>query len=370
MVLEKEDAPARHQSGRNSGVIHAGVYYTPGSVKARLCRQGLVETKAFCTKHDVEWSECGKLIVATNAQEQARLDALYVRGRENGVPLRQVSAGELREQEPHVRGLGAILSPETGIADYPGMAKAMIQRISSLGGEVRFNRPVIAIREEADVVGIETPDETIKAAQIVACGGLQADRLARMAGLRPDFHIVPFRGEYFQLAPEHSDIVKSLIYPAPDPMLPFLGVHLTLMIDGSVTVGPNARVAFAREGYGKFSVNLRDAADFVGFPGFWRFVGKHTGAAMHEMRISLMKAAYLREVQKYCPELTISDLKPYRAGHRAQAVDAKGQAIDDFHFLETARMLHVCNAPSPAATSSLPIGAFVAAKITSAAEGL
>ncbi|WP_198669673.1 L-2-hydroxyglutarate oxidase [Pelagibacterium sediminicola] len=363
VVLEKETETALHQSGRNSGVIHAGVYYTPGSRKAEFCRKGLVQTKAFCTEHGVKWDECGKLIVATDRRELQRVDALYERGVTNGVPLERIDAKRLTDLEPHVRGAGGLLSPETGIADYRGMAEAMVRVITECGGQLVCGATVTAMRETAGGVQVSSSRITVNAGYVVVCAGLQADRLARIAGLKPDFRIVPFRGEYFQLPPERNRIVKHLIYPAPDPSVPFLGIHLTRMIDGSVTVGPNARVAFARESYGKLDFNFTDTLDFGLFPGFWKFVGKHMSSAAHEMRVSLIRKAYLREVNKYCPELTLDDLRPYRAGHRAQAIDLSGAPIEDFHFLETERMIHVCNAPSPAATSALPIGEDIAGKV-------
>lgn len=363
-LLEKESGPGCHQTGHNSGVIHAGIYYTPGSLKAKLCREGLSATKDFCSRYDVPFDECGKLIVATNPIEVDRIDLLYERAVSNGLKLERVSTQELSKREKNITGISALYSPETGIVDYGLVARRMADILTISGGQIRYGFHVARIEEcENHVIIASDAGEVIRAKQLVVCGGLQADRLATMAGLNVDFQIVPFRGEYFQLPRVKSSIVKHLIYPAPDPQLPFLGVHLTRMIDGGVTVGPNAVVGFAREGYPKFSFSFKDAADFAGFPGFWKLMYKFRKHALHELKGSLFKKAYLKECQKFCPSLTLDDLLPYRAGIRAQVVTSKGELVHDFLFKQTDRMLHVCNAPSPAATSAIPIARMIVDKL-------
>lgn len=362
LLLEKEAGPGMHQTGHNSGVIHAGIYYEPGSLKARLCREGLDSTRAFCRNHGIAYDQCGKLIVATDEVELRRIEALYERAIANGLSLERMDGRELARREPNITGVAALFSPETAIVDYVAVCRKMAMLVQQAGTDIRYGCMVDRIEERGDRVDIGAGEEVFQASRLIVCGGLQADRLARMAGLEIDFHIVPFRGEYFQLPRAKSGIVKHLIYPAPDPSLPFLGIHLTRMIDGSVTVGPNAVIGFSREGYPKFSFSLRDTLDFAGFPGFWKLIGKYRSHAVKELHSSLSRSAYLRECRKYCPSLAIDDLQPYRAGIRAQVVNARGEVVHDFLFRQTARMLHVCNAPSPAATSALPIGAMIAAK--------
>ena len=360
LLLEKESKPGQHQSSHSSGVIHAGIYYAPGSLKARLCREGLSATKAFCLDHRILFEECGKLIVATDDVELTRINALYERAAANGVNLERIDGAELARREPNIRGVAALFSPDTAIVDFGLVCRSIADHVSGQGAVIRYGMQVNRIEEVETHVEISCGDESFRAKKLIVCGGLQADRLARMAGLEMDFHVVPFRGEYYQLPRQKSNIVKHLIYPAPDPSLPFLGIHLTRMIDGSVTVGPNAVIGFAREGYPKFSFSLRDALDFVGFPGFWRLMCEHRKHVAHELVVSFSKRAYVRECQKYCPSLCASDLLPYRAGIRAQVVSSRGEAIHDFLFKQTDRMLHVCNAPSPAATSAIPIGSMIA----------
>lgn len=364
LVLEKEEGVGRHQTGHNSGVIHSGIYYAPGSFRAALCRQGVAETIAFCEAHGLPYIQCGKLIVATDEPERVRMDALFERARENKVEAERLDAAELRRREPNISGVGAIFVPSTGIVGYKQVCAAMAADIAKAGGEVVFGAEVTRIAEGIEYVTVAAGDREWRARQLIVCGGLQSDRLARLAGIAVDFQIVPFRGEYYRLPPEKNGIVKSLIYPVPDPALPFLGIHLTRMIDGSVTVGPNAVLGWAREGYRKFSFSPRDAADFMRFPGFWRLARKHLGSGVTEMRNSLSRSRYLAECQKYCPSLQLSDLLPYEAGIRAQAVLRDGTLVHDFLFEETPRMLHVCNAPSPAATSALPIGRMIVERVS------
>lgn len=363
ILIEKEDALGKHQTGHNSGVIHAGIYYPPGSLKAELCRKGAEATKAFCSENGIRFEVCGKLLVATSDLEIQRMDALYERSKQNTIEVHRVSEGELREREPHIRGRGALFVPSTGIVSYAEVCQAMGRRIKALGGNIRLSTRITGIRETIDVVDITSDGQTWQAKKLVACAGLQSDRLAVLAGLPIEHRIVPFRGEYFRLPADKNDIVRHLIYPVPDPDLPFLGVHLTRMIDGSVTVGPNAVIGFAREGYPRLSINLADMADYALFPGFWKTVFANRKSAVTELRNSLWKPGYLAECKKYCPSLTLSDLLPYEAGIRAQAVRKDGTLIHDFLFAETDRMLHVCNAPSPAATSAIPIAEMIVGRL-------
>lgn len=359
ILLEKEDTLGRHQTGHNSGVIHAGIYYPPGSLKAELCRKGAEATKAFCAENDVRFEVCGKLLVATSDLEMQRMEALHERSKQNTIEVHRLGREELAEREPNISGLGALLVPSTGIVSYADVCKAMGRRILALGGEIRLSTRVTGIREAVDAVEVDSPGQSWQVRKLVACAGLQSDRLAVLAGLEIEHRIVPFRGEYYRLPADKNDIVRHLIYPIPDPALPFLGVHLTRMIDGSVTVGPNAVIGFAREGYPRLSVNLADMADYVLFPGFWKTVFANRQSAVTELRNSLWKSGYLEECRKYCPSLALSDLLPHEAGIRAQAVRRGGALIHDFLFARTDRMLHVCNAPSPAATSAIPIAEMI-----------
>lgn len=356
VLIEKEEGPAFHQTGHNSGVIHAGVYYAPGSLKARFCKEGLEATIAFCKSHNVRFEQCGKLIVATNAIELERLDALEQRATKNGLNLERVDKGWIKENEPSISGVSGLLVKDTGIVDYPGMCKAMATEIVRLGGEIRYNTACLAIEEKADYVVIGNSSGTIEARYLIVCGGLQADRLAKMAGLKIDFQIIPFRGDYFRLSSRLKNLPKHLIYPVPDPDLPFLGVHLTRMINGATTVGPNACLALAREKYSRFAFNFKDALSMVSFAGLWHVLWNNRKSAFSELESSFMPKQYLKLCQKYCPELKIEDLQPYPSGIRAQAVLANGEMVHDFLIRQTARMIHICNAPSPAATASLPIG--------------
>lgn len=363
LVLEKESRVARHQTGHNSGVIHSGIYYAPGSFRAELCRKGAAETVAFCRAHAIPYEVCGKLLVATNAAELARMDALFQRASENKVDAERLDAAELRRREPNISGLGALFVPSTGIVDYAQIGEAMARDLREAGSRIELGAEVTGIAEAMEYVTVTASGREWKARHLIVCGGLQADRLARLAGLPADFQIVPFRGEYYRLPPSKNSIVKALIYPIPDPALPFLGIHLTRMIDGGVTVGPNAVLGWSREGYPKFSFSPGDAAAFLRFPGFWRLIAKHVGSGVGELRNSLSKSRYLAECRKYCPSLELTDLTPYRAGIRAQAVLRDGTMVHDFIFEETPRTLHVCNAPSPAATSALPIGAMIVERL-------
>jgi L-2-hydroxyglutarate oxidase len=364
VVIEKEAAVARHQTGHNSGVIHAGIYYAPGSLKAELCRKGVAETLRFCSDNDIPYEQCGKLIVATNTVEHERMLALYDRALQNGIRVELLDEAELHSAEPNVAGVGGMLSPSTGIVDYVAVAAAMARRFEELGGEILTNAQVTAIGESEDAVRVNIEGAPpVEARRLVVCGGLMADRLAAMMQVEVDFRIGPYRGEYYRLPDDKSSIVRHLIYPVPEPGLPFLGVHLTRMIDGSVTVGPNAVQGWKREGYGRFNFSVRDTSEMLAFPGFWRVVADNLAVGVAEMWNSVWKRGYLKQVQKYCPTIRLDDLKPYPAGIRAQAVRRDGSLVDDFLFAETPRSLHVCNAPSPAATSAIPIGEMICDKI-------
>lgn len=366
LILEKEASLGRHQTGHNSGVIHAGIYYAPGSLKADLCKRGAQATKDFCREHGIAFDVCGKLLVASNDLEMQRMQALYERSQQNGLKVERLDAAELRKREPNIVGKGALFLDATGIVDYTQVCNAMAKVIRQAGGELHLSTPVRAIQEHAEHVSVSSDGTTWHARQLVACAGLQSDRLARLAGVKIDHQIIPFRGEYYRLPASKNQIVNHLIYPIPDPELPFLGVHLTRMIDGSVTVGPNAVLGFGRENYRKFSVNWRDVAEYARFPGFWKTIWNNLGSGTAEMKNSLFKRGYLEQCRKYCPSLRVEDLLPYEAGIRAQAVMRDGTLVHDFLFAETPRMVHVCNAPSPAATSAIPIGQMIAEKILKA----
>lgn len=365
IVLEKELELGRHQTGRNSGVIHSGIYYAPGSLKARLCRAGMRMTKDFCQAHGIAFDERGKLIVATSPLEVERLDALEARAAEHGIAVKAMSAGEITEREPSIVGQKALHVPSAAIVSYRKILAAMAEDVRIRGGEIAFQSKPIAIRERGRDVDVAMGGGAITAGALVACAGLQSDRVARMAGLEVDFAIVPFRGEYYRLPPERAGLVTAMIYPVPDPALPFLGIHLTPMIDGSISLGPNAVLGLAREGYGKGAVSLADMREAARFPGFWRVLGKNLRSGLDEMGNSVFARRYLSACRKYCPALELSDLMPMEAGIRAQAVRRDGTMVQDFLMLETERMLHVCNAPSPAATSAMPIGEHIADRLLS-----
>ena len=367
VVLEKESGLAQHQTGHNSGVIHSGIYYQPGSLKAELCRRGVLATESFCQEHGIAYEVCGKLLVATSALEAERMNALFERAKENHIGAERLDAEELKRREPNIVGVGALFIPSTGIVDYRSVAEAMGEVIRSSGGQIEFNIKVDAIEEGPGDVAITAGERRWTAKQLIACAGLQSDRVAKMANLKIEYQIIPFRGEYYRLRAAQNGIVRHLIYPIPNPDLPFLGIHLTRMIDGGITVGPSAVLGFAREGYAKFSFDWSDVREYIAFPGLWRTIGNNLKSGLVEMRNSWWKRGYLEECRKYCPSLTIRDLLPHKAGIRAQAVLPDGTLIHDFLFLQTDRMLHVCNAPSPAATSAIPIGETIADKCLRAA---
>jgi L-2-hydroxyglutarate oxidase len=363
LLIEKEAGLARHQTRRNSGVIHAGVYYAPGSLKARLCKAGAEATERYCVEHGIAFERCGKLLVATREAELPRLAALRKRCSANAIATESLDAAALRRREPRIAGLGGLLVPATGMVRYAEVAEALAADIRAAGGELCIAEAVTGMREMPGEVVVETSATTRRARCVVACAGVMADRVARMAGLEVDFRMVPFRGEYFRLAAHLDGIVQHHIYPVPDPALPFLGVHLTRMMGGHVTVGPNAVLGLAREGYARGAVSLRDVAGMLGFGGFWRMARRHLRSAVNEQLDSWNRRRYLALCQRYAPELRLADLEPHPTGIRAQAVMRDGSFMHDFLFREGRRSLHVCNAPSPAATSALPIGALIAGRV-------
>jgi len=357
LLVEKEPCLARHQTGHNSGVIHAGVYYEPGSLKAAFCKRGIRETLNFCRHYGLHFEQCGKLLVATDIAEYERMETLEIRCAQNGIDTERLTELELRKCEPNIVGLGALLVAATGITDYRRITEKMAELFRDMGGEIRLGTEIMALKETKHSVRIQLRADSIEAQYVVACGGLMADRLAQMMGIAIEFQIIPFRGEYYQLPAKHNQLIRHLIYPIPNPELPFLGVHLTRMINGSVTIGPNAVIGWKREGYGRFNLNLKDSVQMLGFPGFWRVAEDNMRTGLSESLDSLCKPRYLKRVTKYCPNLKTADLLPYPAGIRAQAVMRNGKMVHDFLFAESPRSLHVCNAPSPAATSAIPIGA-------------
>lgn len=370
LLLEKEESFATHQTGHNSGVIHAGVYYEPGSLKAEFCREGLKETIKFCTAHKIPFNQCGKLLVATNDLELERMKKLFERCKANQIDVEILDQKKLNATEPNIVGIGAILVKSTGIVDYKLITKKMSEQFESLGGEFLLNTEVINLKEDKERIQVITSSETISSEYLICCAGLMADRVAKLLDIKIDFQIIPFRGEYYKLKDKHNSLVKHLIYPIPDPNLPFLGVHLTKMIDGSITVGPNAVLGFKREGYKKLNFSIRDSIQFLSFKGFHKVIKKNLKSGLYEMKNSIFKRGYLKEVQKYSPQINLKDLQPYPAGIRAQAVLEDGTLVHDFLFAESKRSIHVCNAPSPAATSAIPIGKYITEKAAKAYNNL
>jgi len=356
-VVEKEAELATHQSGHNSGVLHAGLYYAPGSLKATLCREGKLELERFADAHDIPIEHCGKLVVALDESELPRFAALKERAVANGVPdLEEVGRERIAELEPHAAGIRALWSPTTGIMDFRRVAHALADEIRSHGAEVHLRRRVTGIRESAGEVVLETTSGPVVARHVIVCAGLQADRLAAMAGATDAPRIVPFRGDYYTLTPDARHLARGLIYPVPDPRFPFLGVHFTKRIDGEVWAGPNAVLAFAREGYRRRDLNVRDLAGTLTFSGFRRLAGRYLRTGLAEVWRDWWKPAFVRELQRYVPEIRSDQLAFGPSGVRAQALSRDGSLVDDFSLGGSGRILHVQNAPSPAATSSLAIG--------------
>jgi (S)-2-hydroxyglutarate dehydrogenase len=364
LVLEKEAGVARHQTGHNSGVIHSGVYYKPGSLKARLCVQGAREMVEFCSHYGIPHNVCGKLIVATAAEEVAWLDDLLARGSANGlVGLRALGPDEMREIEPHVGGLRALAVPSTGITDYALVTAKYAEIAAGHGAELKTNAGVVGFRNSSGEVAIQTRGGDFLARYVVNCAGLYSDRVARMAGCDPELIIVPFRGEYYDLAPERAELVRWLIYPVPDPQYPFLGVHFTRRIHGNVDAGPNAVLAFRREGYRPTDFDLGDAMEVLRYRGFQAFARRQWRHGVREFRRSFVKREFVRSLQRLVPEVQNEDMTPGGSGVRAQALGPAGELVDDFRFVPRGRFLHVLNVPSPAATASLPIGREILAMV-------
>lgn len=370
LLLEKEPRLAAHQTGHNSGVIHAGLYYRPGSLKATTCASGREALYEFCSAHDIPYQRCGKVVVAVDESELPALDELERRGRANKLDgLQRLTSDALRAHEPHISGISGLFVPQTGIVDYVRVTRVMADLFRSQGGTIHLEAPVTHIRDDGDSYFIHAGDRQISCRSLVNCAGLHADRVARLAGMRPGLRIIPFRGEYYEIKPTRRHLVRHLIYPVPDPDMPFLGVHFTRRIDDSVEAGPNAVLAWRREGYRRTDISLRDLAETLCFPGFWKLSARFWRAGIEEHGRSFSKRLFVRSLQQLVPAIDSSDLDPGNSGVRAQAVDRQGRLLDDFCIMTEGRMVHVLNAPSPAATASLSIGAQIAERVLELFEG-
>lgn len=363
LVLEKEGAVAFHQTGRNSGVLHSGIYYRPGSLKAENCREGRKALVAFCEREGVAYEVCGKVIVAVNEAERPRLHAIAERGRQNGIACERIGPERLREREPHAAGIEALYVPEAGIVDYVGVCRALARNLEARGHRLVFHAKVTAIQVRPDGLTLDTLAGEVTTRYVVNCAGLYADRVAKMSGQNPEVQVVPFRGAYYQLRPHARHLVRHLVYPVPDPAYPFLGVHFTRMIDGRIECGPSAIIAFAREGYTLGTVHLPELLEILGFPGFWQLSRRHWRKGLLEIRQALSKAFYLATLQRLIPAVRQDDLEPAPAGVRAQALYPDGTMVDDFLIRETDRVVNVCNAASPAATACLGVGRLVGERL-------
>ena len=367
LVLEKEAGWARHQTGHNSGVIHSGVYYKPGSLKARFSEEGGERLVEFCREHGIAYEICGKVIVATEQEEIPSLRNLYERGVKNGLEVEKIGPEELKELEPHATGIAALKVPSTGIVDFVGVTAAFAKMVARESGELRTGAEVTGISETGDGVELRTPGESFRARVLVNCAGLHSDRVAALSGVEAGAKVVPFRGEYYELEPERCYLVRNLIYPVPDPNFPFLGVHFTRSVEGGVEAGPNAVLGLAREGYKKTDLNARDLAETLSYPAFWRLVGRNWRTGAGEIWRSLSKKAFVRGLRRLVPEVEEDDLVSTEAGVRAQALMKDGALIDDFLIVEGERSVHVLNAPSPAATACIPIGESIADRVSALA---
>lgn len=363
LVLEKESRWAFHQTGNNSGVIHSGIYYKPGSYKAKFCRNGAQSMVEFCRSHDIPHEVCGKVIIATQEKELPQLETLYQRGLENGLEVFRLTKEEVLEYEPHVDCIAGVRVVSTGIADYKQVCQKYAELAAAQGAELRLNTRVNRMVETPTGRVVETNQGTFEAQYVINCAGLQSDRIAKMGNVDPQAKIVPFRGEYYELTPAKRHLVKGLIYPVPNPDFPFLGVHFTRMIDGSVHAGPNAVLSLKREGYKKTDFDLRDFTEVMTYPGFWKLAAKHADEGIQEIIRSFSKAAFVRSLQRLIPEVQMEDVIPTHAGVRAQALMNDGKLVDDFLIIDGQNSMHVCNAPSPAATSSLEIGKAIVDRI-------
>lgn len=369
VVLEKESELAFHQTGRNSGVLHSGIYYRPGTLRAQNCRTGKAALEAFCERYGVAWRRTGKVIVAVDESQLGQLELIHERGRQNGVVCEVIGRERLRELEPHCAGIRAIHVPESGIVDYPGVCRKLGELLVGGGAEIRLGFAVRGIRQRAGGVVLEGDAGGVEAVQVVNCGGLHSDRLARLSGQVLRERIVPFRGEYYELLPGAEHLCRTLIYPVPDPRFPFLGVHFTRMVGGGVECGPNAVLALAREGYTWGTINLGDMFESLTYPGFLRLLGRNWKTALGEVHRSLSKAAFVRALQRLVPEIRGEHLRAGPAGVRAQALGLDGKLLDDFLILRQERVINVCNAPSPAATACLNIGRLVADEVLGERSG-
>ncbi|MDT9177276.1 MAG: L-2-hydroxyglutarate oxidase [Limnospira sp. PMC 1291.21] len=363
IILEKEKSWAFHQTGNNSGVIHSGIYYKPGSLKATLCSQGNLSMVNFCEQHGIKYDVCGKIIVATEPEELPLLDNLYQRGLDNQIPVAKITPEEVAEIEPHVRCLAAIKVGSTGIVSYSEVSAKYADLVAEKGGNLRLNTKVHKITETSQGLVLATNQGEFVTDFVINCAGLYSDRITELTQVKPPAKIIPFRGEYYELIPEKRYLVKNLIYPVPNPDFPFLGVHFTRMIDGSVHAGPNAVLSLKREGYKKTDVDLGELMEILTYPGLWKLAAKYWSDGVEEIIRSFSKAAFVRSLQRLIPEITGEDIIPTHAGVRAQALMPNGGLVDDFLIVEKPRALHVCNAPSPAATASLEIGKAIAQKV-------
>jgi L-2-hydroxyglutarate oxidase len=361
IVLEAENRLAAHQTGNNSGVIHSGIYYKPGSLKARNCVEGRLALYQFCEEHNISHERCGKVIIATNQSELPRLDTLEQRGHANGLEgLRRLTSEQIKEYEPHAIGLAGLHVPQTGIVNYTQVTETYAKIVENAGGTIQKNSRVMAVKKMADGFTLETGQGAVHARSLINCAGLQSDRVARLCGVNPGLQILPFRGEYYELAPERQHLINNLLYPVPDPRFPFLGAHFTRMVKGGVEVGPNAVLAFKREGYKMTSISIRDMLEYGFYSGFWRMALKYWKMGMGEYYRSFFKRAYWKALQVMVPEIELNDIRRSGAGVRAQALAPNGDLLDDFSIVEAEHMIHVLNAPSPAATASISIGKTIA----------
>lgn len=368
IVIEKEKAVAKHQTGNNSGVIHSGIYYKPGSFKAEFARKGNKSMVDFCKTHDIEHDICGKVIVATSLEEMPLLEDLYQRGLENNLKVEKITAEQLKVIEPHVNGVGAIRVPAAGIVNYTEVSNKFVEIIKENNGEILLNTEVKSIKEEQNKVTITTNRGLVVGKTLINCAGLHSDRITELTGYKPELKILPFRGEYYKLKPEKAHLVKNLIYPVPNPKFPFLGVHFTRMINGEIEAGPNAVLSFKREGYKKTDINIKDLIESISYPGLWKLGSKFMKEGIDEYIRSFSKKQFTKSLQQLIPEIKEDDLVPAPAGVRAQAVKNDGTMVDDFHIIEGDNSLHVCNAPSPAATASIEIGEEIVSRLLKRSE--
>ncbi len=366
VILEAEEKLAAHQTGNNSGVIHSGLYYKPGSLKAKNCIEGREMMYRFCEENNIKHEHCGKIIVAASVEEIPALDELERRGRANGLTgMKRLRKEEIKDYEPYANGIAGLFVPETGITDYKKVTETFAKKINDKGGKIKTNTKFLSLTKDDSEFVLQTTEGEVRTKFLVNCGGLQSDRIAKLCGVEPGLQIVPFRGEYYMIKKEKQYLVKNLVYPVPDPKFPFLGVHFTRMINGGVEAGPNAVLAFKREGYSHKDFSVKDVLQMISYNGFWKMASKHYRMGMHEFHRSLSKAAFVKALQKLIPDIQYDDVHPEGAGVRAQALEPDGKLVDDFRIIEAEKMIHVLNAPSPAATASLSIGKTIAERVFS-----